>query len=74
MFSGKLIKKARADRGLKAHFVAKKAYISPWYLSMIENGKRTPTLETLQAIADAVGIDVTEFFLALEVSDSLDIG
>ncbi|MCL6559887.1 MAG: helix-turn-helix transcriptional regulator [Firmicutes bacterium] len=73
MFSGRLIKKAREDRGLKASYIAKKANISPWYLSMIENGKRNPSLETLQAIASAVGVDVTEFFLEAEVSDTLNL-
>jgi len=63
MFSGSLVKKARQDRGLKAYYVARKAKISSWYLSMIENNKRSPTLETLQAIAGAIGIEVTEFFL-----------
>jgi len=72
MFSGRLVKKAREDRGLKALYVAKKAKISPWYLSMIENGKRNPALETLQALADAIGIEVTEFFLAPSVSDTLN--
>lgn len=72
MFSGRLVKKAREDRGLKANYVAKKAKISPWYLSMIENGKRYPALETLQAIANAVGIEETEFFLAANVGDSLN--
>lgn len=72
MFSGKLVKKAREDRGLKANYVAKKAHISPWYLSMIENGKRSPALETLEAIAGAVGINETEFFLAPNISDSLN--
>ncbi|AHF07271.1 helix-turn-helix domain-containing protein [Desulfitobacterium metallireducens] len=71
MFSGSLVKKAREDRGLKAYYIARKAKISPWYLSMIENNKRSPALETLQAIADAVEIEVTEFFLAPNVSDSL---
>lgn len=72
MFSGRRIKQARENRGLKASFVAKKAGISPWYLSMIENGKRSPALETLQAIAEAVGVDEAEFFLAHDVSDSLN--
>lgn len=70
MFSGKLVKKAREERGLKASYIAKKANISPGYLSMIENGKRNPALETLQAIAGAIGIDVTEFFLSPDVCSS----
>jgi len=73
VFSGKLIKKAREDRGLKASYVARKAKISPWYLSMIENGKRNPSLETLQAIAGAVGVEVTEFFLTTGVSEMLNM-
>lgn len=70
MFSGRLVKKARIDKGLKAYYVAKKARISTWYLSVIENGKRSPSLKTLQAIAGAIGIEVTEFFLGSDIGDS----
>jgi transcriptional regulator with XRE-family HTH domain len=69
MFSGRLVKKARQDRSLKAYYVARKAHISTWYLSVIENGKRSPSLKTLQAIAGAIGTDVTEFFLTSNVSE-----
>ncbi|HWQ73031.1 MAG TPA: helix-turn-helix transcriptional regulator [Desulfitobacteriaceae bacterium] len=62
MFSGKLVKKARQERCLKAYYVARKANISTWYLSVIENGRRSPSLKTLQAIAGAIGTDVTDFF------------
>jgi len=72
MFSGRLIRKARNDRGLKANYVAKKAGISLWYLSMIENGKRRPALNTLQNIAQAIGVEDVEFFLAHDVSDTLN--
>jgi transcriptional regulator with XRE-family HTH domain len=62
MFSGRLVQKARKEKGLKAMYVARKAGISLWYLSVIENGKRTPSLKTLQAIAEVLGTEVTEFF------------
>lgn len=40
---GRRIKEIRDGRGIKANYVAEKAGISLWYLSMIENGKRTPS-------------------------------
>lgn len=63
MFSGSQIRQARNERGLKANYVGRKAKISIWHLSMIENDKRKPSIDTLQAIANAIGVDVTEFFL-----------
>ncbi len=62
MYSGTLIKKARKARGLKAYYIARKANISSWHLSRIENDKRKPGLETLEAIARAIGVEVGEFF------------
>lgn len=59
---GKRIKQAREGKGLKAKFVASKVGISHNYLSQIENDKRIPAVETLQAIADAIGVDTAEFF------------
>jgi transcriptional regulator with XRE-family HTH domain len=38
--------------------LAKKADISPAYLSQIENGKRNPTIDTMKVSAKALGIDI----------------
>jgi transcriptional regulator with XRE-family HTH domain len=38
--------------------LAKKADISPAYLSQIENGKRNPTIDTMKVIAKVSGIDI----------------
>lgn len=68
---GRRIKEIRDNAGLKAKFVAKKAGISLWYLSMIENGKRKPSLDKLEAIADVLGVEVEEFFKTHQVSTTL---
>lgn len=68
---GGRIREIRKSSGLMAKYVAQKAGISRWYLSMIENGKRVPSVEKLEAIADALGVEVARFFLASQVSDAL---
>ncbi|WP_238492537.1 helix-turn-helix domain-containing protein [Desulfotruncus alcoholivorax] len=72
MHVGKRIKEIREASGLMAKYVAKKAGISLWYLSMIENGKRVPSVEKLQTIADVLGVEVARFFLADDVSETLN--
>jgi transcriptional regulator with XRE-family HTH domain len=72
MHVGKRIKEIRQESGVMAKHVARKAGISLWYLSMIENGKRVPSLEKLEVIADVLGVDVARFFLAREVSETLN--
>jgi len=68
---GKRIKEIREASGIKANYVAKKAGISLWYLSMIENGKRVPSLEKLETIADVLGVEVAQFFLTNDISETL---
>jgi transcriptional regulator with XRE-family HTH domain len=36
------------------------------YISMLENGKRNPTLHTIEKLATAFGISASEFVKALE--------
>jgi len=48
----------REYKQIKVKELAKRAGITPSYLSQIETGKRNPTIDTLKAIAEALGIDV----------------
>ena len=46
----------RAQRKLSQEAVARKARVSVSYISMLERGQRTPPLETLEALAKALGV------------------
>lgn len=53
---GTTIRLMRARRGLTQRRLAVQAGLSVPYLSLIERGERTPTLATLEGIADALGL------------------
>lgn len=46
--------------------LARRARITPSYLSMIERGQRTPNLDTLTIVAKALGVPVAELFVGWE--------
>ncbi len=50
----------REHRGLKAKELAVQAGISAAYLSEIEHGKKEPTVKSLRAIADALGVGLDD--------------
>lgn len=53
---GKALKTCRLGKGLTQEELALKAHISKSYLSQIESNKRTPDLQILKKIADALKI------------------
>ena len=53
---GNAIRICRAHRGLTQSVLAKRAGISLSYLSLIEHNKRDPTVSSLGAIAEALGL------------------
>lgn len=59
---GKRIKQIRISKNMQSCELASKVGISNVYLSYIENGIKTPTIETLKKICDAMGITLAEFF------------
>jgi transcriptional regulator with XRE-family HTH domain len=59
---GKRIQNIRKSKNLKVTEVAKRAYISQPYLSDIERGRTTPSLDKLQTICSALEISLADFF------------
>jgi transcriptional regulator with XRE-family HTH domain len=59
---GQRIHYLRKLKGMKVVELAKKAYISQPYLSDIEKGRSTPSIDTLTAICGALEITLGEFF------------
>ena len=56
------IKKYRKIRGFSQENLAEKAKTSTTHIGMIEIGKKFPSVELLERIADSLGIDVPELF------------
>lgn len=59
---GQTIKDLRVRRGLTLDEVAEKSGCTSGFLSQIERNKAVPSVTTLYAIAEALGVHVTDFF------------
>ena len=59
---GQRLRDIRAERGLSIRDLAKKSGLNVNTLSMIENGKTSPSLETLQQLAFSLEMHITAFF------------
>lgn len=54
------LRQERKRRGLSNYAVSKRSGVSQSMLSMLDNGLRNPTLETVLKIADAVAVDLPD--------------
>jgi transcriptional regulator with XRE-family HTH domain/quercetin dioxygenase-like cupin family protein len=59
---GARLKAARGDRRLSLRELARRADLSASLLSLVENGKTNPSVESLYRIASALGTSVTDLF------------
>ena len=57
------VKLARIKAGLKQEELAEKADLSRETIGAVERGEKSPTVETVGAIADALGIDIYKLFI-----------
>jgi len=57
---GKNLKRIRIAKKLSQGAIARKIEVHRAYISGIENGKRNPTLATIQRLAEALGVSVNE--------------
>lgn len=68
---GKALRLSRALAGLQQQELAEQAEIDASYISLIEQGKRTPSLKLVHKLSRSIGIPVHLFtFLAMEPEDS----
>lgn len=58
----KWLKQMRLEKCLSQEQIAEQVGISQQFYSFIENGDRTPSVETAQAIANVLGFNWTRFF------------
>lgn len=61
-FLGNRLRELRRQQGLSLRALAEKSGLSANTLSLIENGKTSPSVATLQQIAIALNIPITTFF------------
>jgi len=60
---GARLRMLRAGAGLSIRALAEMSGLNVNTLSLIENGKTSPSVSTLQQLASALGVPVTEFFV-----------
>jgi transcriptional regulator with XRE-family HTH domain len=59
---GRTIKKLRTNRGLTLEELADRSGCTPGFISQMERNQAVPSVTTLYAIAEVLGVKVTDFF------------
>ena len=59
---GERVKELRKDKGLSQEQLAEKIKRDPRSVVAIEGGKRNPTLNTIDKLAKALGVEIKELF------------
>lgn len=65
---GKRLRTRRAERGLTLRDLAAQTSLTPSFLSLVERGQTSPSIDSLRRIAEALGVPVL-YFLAEDVTD-----
>jgi transcriptional regulator with XRE-family HTH domain len=59
---GQRVKTLRKEKGMSQEELAEKSGLNRPYISAIEQGKRNVSLEVMDKLAEAIGIDIKGFF------------
>jgi transcriptional regulator with XRE-family HTH domain len=57
---GQNMKRIRAKKGMSQGDIARALEVDRGYISNIENGKKNPTIATIQKLANALGVSADE--------------
>ncbi|HEV2387570.1 MAG TPA: helix-turn-helix domain-containing protein [Candidatus Acidoferrales bacterium] len=68
---GLRIRQLRETRGMTQSQLQARSGVSRSYLSRIESGQMTPSLGTLEKIAESLGVGLNRFFIAATKSEAL---
>lgn len=60
---GRRLRQLREEKGLTQEQIAFRARLSREYLSRIESGKRNVSLDVIERLSEALGVDVQKLFL-----------
>lgn len=63
---GERLKQIRRENGLSQGELANRAEINRSYLSMIENGKSSPTMDVVQRLAKGLGVSIWQLISNVE--------
>ncbi len=69
MTLGQSIKLMRSSAGVKQHQLAEKLGVSANYISMLESGKREPSISFLRKLSTELAVPVGVFFLWQEFNN-----
>ncbi len=61
-FIGQMIKEQRQKHGLTLDELAEKSGCTPSFISQVEHSRATPSITTLYAISETLGVPITDFF------------
>jgi transcriptional regulator with XRE-family HTH domain len=67
---GELVRRLREQRGLSLRALASATGFSPSFVSQLENGAVSPSIASMERIANTLGVTLGEFFASLGSSES----
>jgi transcriptional regulator with XRE-family HTH domain len=67
---GDLVKRLREERGLSLRAFATATEFSASFISQLENGQVSPSIASMEKIANSLGVSLGEFFAALGTTEA----
>jgi transcriptional regulator with XRE-family HTH domain len=61
---GSSLHRLREQQGISLRQLAERTSVSPSFLSQIENGQCSPSISSMEKIANALGVTLAQFFLS----------
>lgn len=59
---GQKLRRLREEKGVSQEKLSKEAGLDRTYVGKIERGKKSPSLNTVEKLGDALGVEVWELF------------